>query len=125
MDVFQHVYASMKGKGKCKRTQFACCFHILSQGQQMINYENSNGLFTFLYSCTTPKHWSDSFGWEMAMILCVIVTSRMNVLWQVEWMWEILDATKFLSMPINEMTTIDNSGWVGIYAIPILFTLKK
>jgi len=44
----------------------------------MIKYENLKGLFTFLYSCTTPKHWSDSFGWEMATILCVIVISIMN-----------------------------------------------
>jgi hypothetical protein len=78
MDVFQHVCVGMKGKGKCKRTQFACYFHILSQGQPMIDYENLKGLFTFLNSCTTPKHWRDLFGWEMAMILCVIVTSEMN-----------------------------------------------
>jgi hypothetical protein len=40
-------------------------------------------------------------------------------------MRKILGATKFLSMPINEVTTIDNSGWVGMYAIPVLFTLEK
>jgi hypothetical protein len=95
----------MKGEEKCKKTQFACCFHILSQGQQMIDYENLKDLFTFLYSCTTPKHWSDSFGWEMPMILCVIVTSRMNE--------KDFNCYKFLSMPINEVTTIDKSGWVG------------
>jgi hypothetical protein len=78
MDVFQHVCACMKGEEKCKRTQFARFFHILSQDQQMMDYENLKGFFTFLYSCTTLKHRNDSYGWEMAMILCVVVTSKMN-----------------------------------------------
>jgi hypothetical protein len=40
-------------------------------------------------------------------------------------MKKIFGATKFFSIPINEVITIDNNGWVGIYVVPILFTFKR
>ncbi len=53
-----HVLA-LKEKKNCKRTHFACCFHISNQGQPMIEYENTNDLFTILkFKHNHKKHWS-------------------------------------------------------------------
>ncbi len=50
-----HVLA-WREKKNCKKTHFACCFHILNQGQVMIEYENMKDLFTFFKLNTTPKN---------------------------------------------------------------------
>jgi hypothetical protein len=45
----------------------------------MTHYESLKNLFTFQKLKNNPKkHWNDSFGWEMAMILCDIVECRMR-----------------------------------------------
>ncbi len=67
---------------------------------------------------------SDSFEWEMAMILCDIMTMGMR---------KVSNATKLIFIFFNEVTSIDNSRWLGIHAyvlekwkwMPILFTLEK
>jgi hypothetical protein len=49
------------------------------------------------------KHWNNSFRWEMT----IIRISRLK---------EGLNVTRFISIFVVEVTTIDNSTWVGIHA---------
>jgi len=45
----------------------------------MTQYESLKDLFTFLkFKNNSKNHWSDSFGWEMVVILCDIVGCRMR-----------------------------------------------
>lgn len=64
-----HVWA-WREKKNCKKPHFACCFHILNQGQVMIKYENMKDLFTFLKFKHNPKkHWNNLFGFGYDFVL--------------------------------------------------------
>ncbi len=58
------------------------------------------------------KHWSDLSTWEMVMILCDIVISKMR---------KVLNAIKFISIFDDEVIAMDNNSWVGIHA----YVLKR
>jgi hypothetical protein len=50
-----------------KRQQMAVIFHLLQQGQPMLEYEAIFPLLRFLQIPKLPlRHWSDNSGWTMA-----------------------------------------------------------
>jgi hypothetical protein len=58
----------VKGEWAQIQTQKAVIFHLLDMGQPMLDYKGIKPLLQFLGVPKMPqRHWSDNFGWDMAM----------------------------------------------------------
>jgi len=94
------------GRGKLLENPFCMlisCFEPRSTNDKILKLERFINIF-YIFKHNPKKHWSDSSGWEMVMILCDIVINRLR---------EVLGVVKFISLSTNEDTAINNSSWVG------------
>ncbi len=73
------------------------CFHMISRGKPMTNYENMNKLLQFFDFKYSPKmHWFNTIGWGMATSMQELVINKSKGLVQ---------ATRFISFSCDEITT--------------------
>ena len=52
------------------------------------------------------KHWSETSGWEMSEHLHACVLDALKAMVQ---------SAKYISITVDEVTTIDNTTWVGVH----------
>jgi hypothetical protein len=82
------------------------CFHMISKGRPMTNYENINKLLQFLYVKDCPKlHWSHTSVWGMAISMHELVINKTKGLVQV---------VRFISFSCDEITS-DQQSWGSIH----------
>ena len=114
-----------KGDKARKIAQFATVFHMLQHGRPMLEYESMRELFTFLkMPHMSKKHWGDNSGWLMAEYLYAQVMQKAR---------EVIHGGKFLSISVDEVTTVDNQAWISIHAYvvqdfyrtPILVSVER
>jgi len=119
------VQKEFKGDKTRKIAQFATVFHMLQHGRPMLEYESMRELFTFLkMPHLSKKHWGDNSGWLMAEYLHAQVMQKAR---------EVIHGGKFLSISVDEVTTVDNQAWISIHAYvvqdfyrtPILVSVER
>ncbi len=89
-----------------KLIQFANIFHLLSQGQPMIEFVMFKDLYNLWRLKNIPKkHWIDMSGWGMAENMHDMLENKKFV----------VQEFGFFTVSVNEMTSIDNQQWINAY----------
>ncbi len=104
--------------------QFALIFHLLSHGCPMTKHTTMQTLFMQLNVLDNPiKLWFNGCRWEMVDCMSKQVLKQTQT---------IVVGASFLSLSVDEVTTIDNQSQISVHAyvmfawkrIPILLTPK-
>jgi predicted membrane chloride channel (bestrophin family) len=87
------------GERKQKLVQFYVCFHLLSKGRPMTNYDNMSKLLQFLDVKNYPRmYWYNNTGYEIATYMHeVVVNKTLNLVQNVQ----------FISLSYDEVTTCE------------------
>jgi hypothetical protein len=85
-----------------KTMQLSIVFHILFKGHLMTNYPDYMKYLSFLQvSKFLSSHWSIMSGWECAKYLAQVEKDGMK---------EKIENARFLSLSLDDVTTIDNTS---------------
>jgi hypothetical protein len=91
----------------------------------MTNFEDYRELFVQLLVPHYPrKHWSISFGWDLAISMAVILANHTK---------KIFYEARFYAISTDKITTVDYESWlsvhiyiaVGFSGVPILLSLSR
>jgi hypothetical protein len=93
---------------KIKRlVNFFICFHMLSKGRPMTNYESMSMLLHFLDVKDFPKtHWSNIVVWEMVACMHDLVVNKTK---------SLVEGARFITISCDEVTTFDLQSWISIH----------
>jgi hypothetical protein len=78
---------------------------MVYEGKPMIDYENMSKLLFSYVKDFLRTHWSNLIGWKMASCMHVVVKKTRD----------LVQATKFISLSCDEVTTLDQQSWVSIH----------
>ena len=105
--VADRLVSSLEGELRRKGVQFSALFQVLSHGCPMCDYEREQYLLRHLKVKNLPrKHWSETSGWEMSEHLHASILSALMF---------VVRSTCIISISTDEVTTVDNTPWLGVH----------
>ncbi|GFH10726.1 uncharacterized protein HaLaN_06092 [Haematococcus lacustris] len=97
--------------------QFACVLYLLRLGCPMTDLKAMQTLLrTIKQPAVAKAHWKDSVGWQMAEAIDAVYQEANN---------DLLDAAQFISITLDEATTVNNMDVMCVHAYVLVNFERK
>ncbi|KAJ9513216.1 hypothetical protein QJQ45_029520 [Haematococcus lacustris] len=114
-DFILSVYANLQDPEIL--TQFTCVLHLLRLGRPMTDLEPMAKLLTAIkHTAVAKAHWKDNAGWQIAEAVDAVYQEASK---------ELLDAAHFISISLDEATTVDNMAVMCVHAYVLVGFERK
>ncbi|KAJ9520685.1 hypothetical protein QJQ45_007546 [Haematococcus lacustris] len=98
-------------------TQFSCVLYLLRLGRPMTDLEAMVKMLTKIkHTAVAKAHWKDNAGWQMAEAIDAVYQEANK---------ELLNSAQFISISLDEATTVDNMAVMCVHAYVLVDFERK